>query len=405
VTIRDPEFLSRAAFVCAFGAASATLASIAASQILLGASVAALWLARAKWRWTPAAWPLAGLIGWTLATLPFADAPAAGLPQIRKFYVFLALPVLATTIRPGAAALRLVWTWTAVGSAAALWSFWQYADKWLAAEESGRDFYLAYVADRITGFMSHWMTFSGLQMIVLIYAAARLLFGKPGRRERWLLAGACAVVGLSIVLGLTRGVWIAVAAASLYLLWFWKRWAAALLPVAAGAIVAFGPAGVQERALSFVKPRGQADSNQHRIVTWRTGVAMIEARPLLGLGPERVGARFQEFVPPDIPRPLPGGWYGHLHNIYLQFAAERGLPALALLLWWLGGALWLWTGALRRSPRNWLLHGSVAALIGTMVTGLFEHNLGDSEVLFLTLAVFALGYLAREEVLQGEPAG
>ena len=54
---------------------------------------------------------------------------------------------------------------------------------------------------------------------------------------------------------------------------------------------------------------------------------MIRAHPILGLGPEQVGKVFLAYVPPDILSPLPKGWYGHLHNIYLQFAAERGLPA------------------------------------------------------------------------------
>jgi len=35
------------------------------------------------------------------------------------------------------------------------------------------------------------------------------------------------------------------------------------------------------------------------------------------------------------PRPLPIGWYGHLHNIYLQYAAERGIPTMLMMMWML----------------------------------------------------------------------
>jgi hypothetical protein len=49
---------------------------------------------------------------------------------------------------------------------------------------------------RITGFVSHWMTLSGEQMMVLILLAALLLFG----RWNWLLASCGAVIAASLVL-------------------------------------------------------------------------------------------------------------------------------------------------------------------------------------------------------------
>ena len=81
---------------------------------------------------------------------------------------------------------------------------------------------------------------------------------------------------------------------------------------------------VRTRFTSMFQPKREVDSNQHRIITWRTGLRMIEAHPWLGLGPEQVKVQFLNYVPADVPRPLPTGWYGHLHNIYLHYAAERG---------------------------------------------------------------------------------
>jgi O-antigen ligase len=127
---------------------------------------------------------------------------------------------------------------------------------------------------------------------------------------------------------------------------------------------------------------------------------MIRAHPWFGLGPEMVGKEFQRYVPENIPRPLPRGWYGHLHNIYLQYAAERGVPTLLMLLWLLTKALITWLMTVRRLPSDhpatWLLHGSIAALLGTLVIGTVEHNLGDSEVLLMTLSVICLGYLGTQ---------
>jgi hypothetical protein len=57
---------------------------------------------------------------------------------------------------------------------------------------------------------------------------------------------------------------------------------------------------------------------------------------------------------------------------------------------------------LRRLPpgpgdRRFVLHGALAVVIATVIAGLFELNLGDSEVLTMFLVVAACGYVAAEK--------
>jgi len=290
-----------------------------------------------------------------------------------------------------------------VGALAAARGLAQFVDKFTEAARLGRSFYEFYVAERITGFMSHHMTFSGGLMIALMLLTAFLLFA-PTARGKWRCLGLLAAVllGVALLLGFTRSVWLASAAGGLYLVWCWKRRLLLAVPVVAVAAFLLAPSWVRSRVASTFSPHGQLDSNQHRIVCWRTGWRMVQARPLVGVGPERVQARFMEFVPADQPRPLPEGWYGHLHSIYVHYAAERGLPALLLLVWFLLLALWHFRRALQRLPagrsdEKSILHGAVAALLAVAVAGLFELNLGDSEVLAMFLAVIACGYLAVPE--------
>ena len=132
---------------------------------------------------------------------------------------------------------------------------------------------------------------------------------------------------------------------------------------------------------------------------------MIKAHPWFGIGPEEIGRQFDSYVPPDIRRPLPPGYYGHLHNIYVQYAAERGIPGMLFILWFIGQTLWDCARALRRAGRPstqlFLLHGTIAVTIGILVGGLAEYNLGDSEVLMMFVSVVALGYSAVRSL---EPA-
>jgi O-antigen ligase len=123
-----------------------------------------------------------------------------------------------------------------------------------------------------------------------------------------------------------------------------------------------------------------------------------------------VGPRFAEYLPPGAGGSIPKEWYyQHLHNIYFHFGAERGLPALAALLWMMGQALADFLGALRRVPAEsgarWVLHGAVAVIVAVLAAGWGEVNLGDSEVLAMFLAVMACGYAAAAEALPLTAAG
>jgi putative inorganic carbon (hco3(-)) transporter len=399
----SPSFLSRAARGLTFASAVAILLSIAASQILLALALAALLLSGEKLR-LPRIWlPLVVFLLLTLVSLAFSGNPSAGLPQVRKFYVFCELLIVYSAMRELPPVRWLFLCWAGLATVTALRGFVQFASKLRDAQLFGRDSYNYYVSERITGFMSHWNTFSAQEMFAAIMLAAFLFFSPAARRRTWVWIGCGGLIALAILLGETRGVWIAAAAACMYLLWFWRRWLVPVVPLAIIVVFFLSPAVIRERFQSLVRP-SQVDSNQHRIVTWRTGIEMIERHPLLGLGPEGVGLHFDEYVPADIPRPLPTGWYGHLHNIYLQYAAERGIPAMLAMMWLLLQVLWDFGHALRRLPpgrddRRFLLHGGIAVVLATMIEGVVEYNLGDSEVLTMFLIVVACGYLAREKVL------
>lgn len=399
----------RLLFCAAFGSAAAALFSIAISQILLGVALLAFLIDRPRLELPGWMIPLGLFIAWTVLAWFASGAEATGLPQIRKLYVLALLPLVYLSFRGAADFQALALVWLAAGSLAGLRACWQFAVKWAHAAQAGDDFYRSYVADRITGFMSHWMTFSSQMMFVFLTGACLLLWGRLDRSLRWFAILACAISGSALVLGFTRGIWMAAAVACLFLLARWRPWATLALPLVAVAAIAVGPESLRTRITSIARPQGTLDSNQHRIVSWSTGVEMIKAHPVFGIGLEGVKGQFKSYVPARFNGPLPEGFYGHLHNIYLQYAAERGIPAtifiVAFLVW--PAARWLrlsnrlrigaHSGASPPPMALWALHLGTAAVIGVLVTGFFEHNLGDSEVLSLALAILgATGAVERE---------
>jgi O-antigen ligase len=382
----------------------AIMLGIAPSQILLALSFAALLACGEKLRLPRIKIALGLFLLGTVISLAFSDNPAAGLPQIRKFYVFLELLVIFSLLRSVEMVRLLFLSWAGIGAVTAVRGFVQFAGKVQEAHRLGKDFYEFYVGERITGFTSHWNTYSAEEMFALIMLLAFVFFAPSARKRLWVWLLCAGLIGMAILLGETRGIWIALAVAGLYLVWYWKRWLVIAAPLVALVGILLAPHAVQERFTSIVKPKKDIDSNQFRVVTWRTGLRMIEAHPWLGLGPEEPNLQFDRYVPADVPRPLPSGWYGHLHNIYLHYAAERGIPTMLVLLWMLIQILYDFSRGLAALPpgrgnRRFLLHGGIAAVLATMTEGFVELNLGDSEVLTMFLVVVACGYLALEKEL------
>jgi len=399
-----PRFLGRLSLWLAFASAVTILLSIAVSQILLALAIGVLLLSGLPLRWPRIAIPIGLFLVWSLIALAFSPDPGYGLAQERKIFVYLTMLVVYSTIRGINEARWLVGAWMIVGTATAERGLVQYARDVAGARAAGVDFYHFYVADRIRGFMSHWMTFSGQELFVLLLIVAWLFFGRFERRSLWLWIPCGLVTGLALFLSQTRSIWIAAAVAGFYLCWYWRRWAAIALPVALLLFVALGPEAVRVRAWSIVHPETETDSNSHRIVCWRTGWQMIKAHPLVGVGPDEIRKEsvFFAYLPADIRQPLPSGYYGHLHNFYIQYAAERGIPATLLIVAALLLAVRDFLTALRKLPpgrsgQRFLLHASIAVVIGTMVGGVFEYNLNDTEVLTMFLAIMCLGYLAVEQ--------
>ena len=192
-----------------------------------------------------------------------------------------------------------------------------------------------------------------------------------------------------------------------------NKWLVVAVPLLIGIVLLLNPLNVRDRALSsFGAQEGVLDSRAHRAALRSVGWEMIRAHPIVGVGPEQVGPQFMQYYPADLPHPFPIAWYKeHLHNIYIHYAAERGLPALAALLWFLGRALFDFWATLRRLPAQsearWIVHGSIAVIIAVMISGWTELTLGHSQVLEMFLAVLGCGYAAVDSCAltlgKGEP--
>jgi putative inorganic carbon (HCO3(-)) transporter len=137
-------------------------------------------------------------------------------------------------------------------------------------------------------------------------------------------------------------------------------------------------------------------SSIDRYYQWQAGLDMVMDRPIFGLGPGMILSSYPRYRWPEAPNPDTP----HLHNNALQIAATRGLPGLVFFAWWMLVALATAVSEARRargSPVEWPAVAALGAMAAILVAGVFEYNLGDSEVLMLALLLTSLPFARQRE--------
>ncbi len=377
-----------------FWALTASLAlvqlSVAAAETLFGIS-ALLWLVLAiRDRRVPAVppffLPLLVLAGWTLVSTAMSPEPRLGLREDKQLLLYLVVPI-AMRVVGARRAPRVLTAIIAVGGVSALAGIVQG----IVVGDLSYDYL---IHNRPHGLLGHYMTYSGVLMLVLCAAAAQLIFA-----EREWLWPAVAVPAMLVALAVTlsRNVWIGTLLAISALLVARRPRLLIAVPIVLAIALAVAP--VRSRALSMFDPSNA--TNRDRVSMIKSGGAMIRDHWLFGVGPNRVPeeylAHYKRADAVD-PADQPGSTRAHLHNVVVQLAAERGLPALAAWLCFIVVAAIGLFEQMRRGPAPALAASGFAAIIAMLAAGLFEHNFGDSEFLFLFLGLITLPYAARRGV-------
>jgi O-antigen ligase len=354
--------------------------SIAASQILLGVAVLC-WLALHLAQRTPLDapsffWPLAAYGAVTLVSAGFSLDPSVSVPDCKQLFLLMLVPVVYDFAR-GDRAETMLSIIISVGAASAFVGIVQYGI--LNYDNLGR---------RMQGTLSHWMTYSGTLMLVICASVARLIFG---RRDRLWAAFVLPALLASLALTLTRGAWIGAAAGvgALFLLKDFRL--TALIPLVAAAGVLVAPEALTSRVNSIGDMTDP--TTRDRVAMLQAGVAIVADHPWTGVGPDMIGRVYPDYrtasaVQANNP---------HLHNVPMQIAAERGLPALGLWLGFVALALASLWRLRQHAVARPLVASAIAAMVAMLAAGLTEYNFGDSEFLMLLLVLLTLPFAAARD--------
>ncbi|MGH9407969.1 MAG: O-antigen ligase family protein [Vicinamibacterales bacterium] len=371
--------LERAATITLFAFAGALQISIAAAEILLLVA-ALLWLAliirnheRVDVPWM--FWPLAAYGGWTLVSA-FASADSTvSLIRCKQLVLYAIVPLVYRLFR-GRRSQMAVDVVISVGALSAAYGIIQYLI--LNYDYLGR---------RPQGTLGLYMTYSGLLMLVACAAVSRIMFAKHNRA--W---AALVLPALLLALGVTftRSAWVGACVGIGLLLLLRDFRLLALIPVVLAGFLAFAPANLTARLYSTFSLTDP--SNADRIAMLKSGERIVKDYPMTGVGPDMI----IEVYPHYRDKGAINQRNPHLHDVPLQIAAERGLPALALWIWFI---VTLVRDFVRRrhGPLPALANMGLAVVAAMLAAGLFEYNFGDSEFLMLFLLLVTLPYAAEAD--------
>ncbi|MCL5027222.1 MAG: O-antigen ligase family protein [Chloroflexi bacterium] len=230
---------------------------------------------------------------------------------------------------------------------------------------------------------------------------------------RRLAFAAAVVIGVAMLMSMSRGAWMgAFAALSLIMIARGRRTALMLAAIVVlGLLVATAgtfnmlPAAISQRIFTAVSYFGIFDVRYvtvtlenwpvvERMAQWQAAWEMFQDHYYLGVGAGAYPIMYSDYALKDWPKAL-----GHAHNIYLNMAAELGLVGLMAYLTMVGS--WLWVAG-RRALRwrrlapgseSWaLMVGCLAVVLATSIHNGFDNLYvhGMNVQIGLTLGLIAL---------------
>lgn len=266
---------------------------------------------------------------------------------------------------------------------------------------TGKDFFKNQF-NRVGGFLGDPMTFAhgvGLLGVFLLGYFTRM---KTLTNKKVLLA--MGIIFLSVVLTMTRGIWVAVfVAGSVYFLI--RSWKQFLIFAASVVIVLFAAynmtVGFKLRIDQAINFRTSIDTE--RTVLWQTNMYIYNRNPIFGIGYGENKHRLREFYDTlNIPH---GQFEGNAHNQYINFLSGTGFIGLAFyLVWVVLGLFWAFHLSKNKTATEQeraFGFGSFLAQIVLVFGGLTESNFEHSKIKTILAFLWAISfygyYLAHTE--------
>ena len=316
--------------------------------------------------------PLLLFISVSFTAALMSDSRLASLMSLRNFALMSVIYMIGALLTTRRMALRQFTVLLVSGTGVAVYGIAIY----LLGKGEG-------TLGRSPGPFSNAMTFGGILLILCSLFLAVAVGAGVVKRLRCAAVGAALVSFAALFFTFTRSSWVgAVVSVVVILAFLRRRW---LVPFAAALVlfVLLLPAQYRARVESIWNLKYM--TNVHRLELLKGGVRIIKDYPVIGVGTMDLADVYRRYMPPGAVQV-----FGHMHNIFLQITVQTGFVGLAVFCWLLFSFFRIMVRNLKLDlpppERAWAV-GSIGALAGFIVNGLFEWNFGDAEVVTLLYIV------------------
>ena len=278
--------------------------------------------------------------------------------------------LVVNNINSAAQIKRIVWVMLTSAVMVTLYGFYQYlfginisANEWVDGEQ------FPDLKVRVFSTLENPNLLAGF-LVTMMAIGASMGYKSKTMVGKVLLFGVVGIFGACLILTYSRGAWLSLLAViGVYGLLCNRKifWLFVLLPIA----MFLGHDAVLERIMSIMNPTDT--SSTLRIALWESTIAMIEDKPFFGIGWVSYWLVYPEY---DFFVNNPSIKIFHAHNMYLNIAAEIGIPGLLAFLGIMYGHVRLALSILRNSLESWssgLMLGIIAAFGGIIINGLTDY--------------------------------
>lgn len=244
-------------------------------------------------------------------------------------------------------------------------------------------FKVSNIHERTSGSFSNAMTFGGVMLFLVSLFVAVWIGSLEARKGRVVIFVGVIATAAAVLCSFTRSSWLGVFVSVILILWILKPNRLPHFVVGLLLLVLLGPAQLRERISTIWDLNFR--TNVKRIQIFKGGLRIFKEHPIVGAGQMDLSELYERHRPPDADYIT-----GHMHNNFIHVAASMGIVGLAAFCFLLVSFFRVLLKNLRLDlppPERAWVAGSLGALTGFLVNGLFEWNFGDAEVVMMLYVI------------------
>jgi O-antigen ligase len=240
-------------------------------------------------------------------------------------------------------------------------------------------------------YLSYPITNAEVKMLLLLFIFPSLMSKDKLQIKRIYIVLISLPILISIYLTQSRNVFVALFVTFFIFGLIFNRKFLAVLIILTALFILVAPSSMTKRLTSAFDT--QHESNRSRLIMWDVGIKIFKDYPLLGTGENEITRVYKSYKTPEF-----HGEGSHFHSNYIMILVTMGITGfLIYFTFWISVFSYL-IRDFRKYPDNHdknLILGILLSAISLHVSGIFEWNFGDWEVMTVMYYLISIMFILK----------